>query len=164
MKSEASFPHRVCISWLNRKISSACAAVRPDVKTERPTCTPTSCPVPDGGASVGTDTSAPKPWLAGADPLPGSKDVTVTELRTGQLGAAGGNKNDGGGGRLGKSGRLHSRDLPLSVLRSLGRGRSADWSRSVPISRQSRLRSASRSCSDLSRSSRLPAAVLTGRR
>ena len=131
MKSKASFPRRVCISRLNWKISSACTAVRPDVKTERPTCAPTSCPVPDGGASVGTDTSAPKPWLAGADPLPRSKDVAVTELQTGRLGAAGGNKNDGGGGRLGESGRLRSRDLPLSVLWSLGWGRSAESSASV---------------------------------
>ena len=45
-----------------------------------------------------TDTSAPKPWLAGADPLLGSTDGTLTELRTGRLGAAGGNKNEGGGG------------------------------------------------------------------
>ena len=111
MKFKASFPRRVCILWLNWKISSACAVVRPDVKTERPTCTPTSCPAPEGGASVGTETSAPKPWLAGADPLRGSKDAGVTELRTGRLGAAGGIKNDGEGGQLGESGCLRSRDL-----------------------------------------------------
>ena len=108
MKSKASFPRRVCISRLNRKISSACAAVRPDVKTERPTCAPMSCPALDGGTFVSTDTSAPKLWLAGADPLLGSMDGTLIELRTGRLGAAGGNKNEGGGGRSGESGRLHS--------------------------------------------------------
>ena len=122
MKSKASFPRRVCILWLNRKISSACAAVSPDVKTERPTCTPTSCPVPDGGTSVSTDTSAPKPWLAGADPLLRSTDGMLIELRTGRLGAAGGNKNEGGGGRSGESGCLRSRDLPLSVLLIFGVG------------------------------------------
>ena len=78
--------------------------MRPDVKTERPT----SCPVPEGGASVGAETSAPEPWLAGADSLRGPKDAAVAELHTGRLGAAGGIKKDGGGGRLGESGRLCS--------------------------------------------------------
>ena len=46
--------------------------------------------MPDGGASVSMDTSAPKPWLAGADPLLRSTDGTLTEPWMGWLEAVGG--------------------------------------------------------------------------
>ena len=60
------------------------------------------------------------------------------------------------GGVLGISGS--------AVLEPRGRSRLTDWLRLASISWWSRLCSASRSCSDLSRSSRLPAAALTERR
>ena len=91
MKSRARFPCRVCISQLNRKISSVWAAVSPDVTMKGPTHTSVSCPRPwavqcitlDGGASAGTVTPVPKPWLAGADPILGTADEMPPEPRMG---------------------------------------------------------------------------------
>ena len=70
-----------------QEISSACAAVSPDVVTTVPTCASMSCPMlwaapcamRDRGASISMDTPAPTSLPGGEDPLLGSMDGTLTE-------------------------------------------------------------------------------------